>query len=137
MKPTTYKSVKGSLLIAVNALMLAMFIFFIVKQIWPAAVIFGLVNGLLLWVWLDTYYTIKDDQLFYKNAFISGSVPIGLIHEIEKHNKGVVMCSAKASLALTGLIIKYNRWDDLFISPENEEQFIADLQKINPEIKVS
>ena len=136
MKPTIYKSVKGSLLIAVNALMLAMFIFFIVKQIWPAAVIFGLVNCLRLWVWLDTYYTIKDDQLFYKNAFISGSVPISMIHEIEKHNKGVVMCSAKASLALTGLIIKYNRWDDLFISPQNQDQFIADLQKINPEIKV-
>lgn len=137
MKPTIYKSVKGSLLIAVNALMLAMFIFFIVKQIWPAAVIFGLVNCLLLWVWLDTYYTIKDDQLFYKNAFISGTVPVSAIREIEIHNKGIVMVSAKASLALTGLIIKYNRWDDLFISPQNQEQFIADLQKINPEIKVS
>ena len=69
MKPTIYKSVKGTLLIAVNALMLALFISFIVKQIWPAAVIFGLVNCLLLWIWLDTYYTIKDRQLFYKNAF--------------------------------------------------------------------
>ena len=47
------------------------------------------------------------------------------------------MVTTKASLALTGLIIKYNRWDDLFISPQNQDQFIAELQKINPEIKVS
>ena len=60
-----------------------------------------------------------------------------MIHEVEKHNKGMVMVTTKASLALTGLIIKYNRWDDLFISPQNQDQFIAELQKINPEIKVS
>ncbi len=137
MKSTVYKSVKGTLLAVINGFMIIPLIIGIVYQEWPAIVILGLLNGFFLWLWLDTYYIIKDGQLFYKCAFINGSVPISSMHEIAHHNKGVVMATIKPGLSTKGLIIKYNRWDDLFISPENEEQFIAELQKINPDIKVS
>src|SRR4051812_1678037 len=128
MKTTVYKSKKGSLLIIINSLMLITLIAALVFREWPAVVIFGLANCMFLWLWLDTYCIIKDDQLFYKCAFVSGSVPISTIHEIEKHTEGIVVATAKASLAMKGLVIKYNRWDDLFVSPQNEEQFIAELQ---------
>ena len=137
MKATLYNSVKGTLLAVVNVLIFIAFIAAIIMHLWPVVVVLGLVNCLFLWFWFDTYYLIKDDQLFYKCAFISGSVPISAIHEIVHHNRGVVMTNLKPALALTGLIIKYNRWDDMFVSPENAGQFIAELQAINPDIKVT
>ncbi len=136
MATTIYKPVNGLVLKVVNCVIILSFIVAIFFREWPAAIILGLLNILFLWIWLDTYYIIKDDQLFYKNAFIRGAVPINSIREIERHNKGIVMVTTKASTALTGLIIKFNRWDDLFVSPQNQDGFIAELQKINPEIKV-
>jgi hypothetical protein len=42
----------------------------------------------------------------------------------------------KLALSAKGIIISSKTGMDILISPENEEEFIADLLKINPEIKI-
>ncbi len=131
-----FYSKKGKLIIIVMVLLLAMIIWLSVQQAWSAVAIFVAVEGVFIWMWFDTYYIIKDDKVYYKSAFIKGAISISIIHEIEK-NKGLYAGMIKPALSTKGLILKYNKYDDMYLSPEREDEFIAELQKINPEIKVS
>ena len=40
----------------------------------------------------------------------------------------------KPALSHIGLIITYNKYDDIYISPEKQEEFIATLHRLNPNI---
>jgi len=132
-----YNSRKGILFPAVMILLGAFMIGFFISGPWQLAMIFLAVELLFLWFLLDTYYIIRNGELYYKSAFISGSLSINIIHDIELHTKGMHACSLKPALDIKGLIIKYNRYDDIFISPERQDEFIAQLLAINPGIKVN
>jgi len=43
----------------------------------------------------------------------------------------------KPALAKNGLIIKYSKYDEIYLAPENNNEMVTDLLKINPNIKVS
>lgn len=131
-----YNSEKGKVIPIVMLILLAFVIPMIIMTAWPGVAIFLAPAGLLIWIWFNTYYIIKDEQLFYKSAFIKGSIPIIAIHEIVKH-KGLYSGSLKPALSMKGLVIKYNRYDDMYISPEKADEFIGELQKVNPDIKLS
>lgn len=131
-----YNSAKGKVIPIVMLLLLVTLIPMIIHQAWPGVIIWLAIEGFFIWVWFDTYYVIKDDKLFYKSAIIKGSIPISAIYKIEKH-KGLYGGSLKPALSMNGLVVKYNRYDDMYISPDKAEDFIAELQKINPNIKVS
>jgi len=42
----------------------------------------------------------------------------------------------KPALARNGLIIKYAKYEEIYLAPENNDEMVADLLKINSEIKV-
>lgn len=130
-----YYSAKGKLIPIVMFILLVTLIPMINAGAWPGVLIFLVVEGFFLWIWFDTYYIIKDDKVYYKSAFIKGAISISIIHEIEK-NKGLYAGMIKPALSTKGLILKYNRYDDILISPERADEFIAELKKINPDIKV-
>lgn len=90
---------------------------------------------IVLWAYFGTYYIIKDDQLFYKSAFISGQVDINKIREIIKG--GTTWIGIKPATAPNGLMIKFNAHDELYISPENNDSLIDALKKINQKIIVT
>ena len=131
-----YNSAKGKTLPIVMLILLAFVIPMIIMKAWPGIAIFLAPTGLLIWTWFDTYYIINEEKLFYKSAFIKGSIPINAIHEIVKH-KGLYSGGLKPALSLKGLVVKYNRYDDMYISPEKADEFITELQKINPDIKIT
>jgi hypothetical protein len=131
-----YYSAKGKTLPIVMFILLVTLFPMINAGAWPGVIIFLVLEGLLIWIWFDTYYIIKDEQLLYKSAFIKGSIPISTIHEIVEH-KGLYPGGLKPALSMKGLVIKYNRWDDMYVSPKKANEFIAELQKIKPDIKVS
>lgn len=95
-----------------------------------------LVDFLLpIWLWFDTYYQLENAQLKYKSAFIKGSINIFDIGEVVVGKTQFV--GLKPALATKGLIIKYNRWDEIYISPEKETVFLEELLKVNPKIKIT
>lgn len=100
----------------------------------PAIIICFSIIAIFLWLWFDTYYVIKDEKLFYRSAFIRGSIAISAIREVDKTSRGFV--GLKASIALKGIVIRYNKWDELLISPLNANEFISRLKQINPAIAV-
>lgn len=89
---------------------------------------------LLVLTWFNTFYLIEDGLLKYKSGFINGSIEI---KEITQITTGKTMyIGLKPALSSNGCIIKYGKWDDIYLSPENQELFNAELLKINPAIKI-
>ncbi len=92
--------------------------------------------ALLIWIILSTKYTLVKNELKWRSGPFYGKIDVRKIRKIEHHKGVIIPTFMKAGLSEIGLIITYNQFDDLYISPENCETFIADLQKIKPEIEV-
>ena len=89
---------------------------------------------LIFWIYFDTLYKIENNELIYRSGFLRGKIEILNIKEIRK---GKTMWSGiKPALARKGLIIKYNKYDKIYVAPENNDEMISDLLKINSEIKI-
>lgn len=90
---------------------------------------------LIIWFYFDTFYKIENNKLIYRSGFLKGHIEIPTIKEILK---GKTMWSGiKPALAKKGLIIKFNKYDEIYIAPENNEEMISDLLKVNSEIKIT
>lgn len=89
---------------------------------------------LLLWIFFDTAYAIKEGKLYYRSAFIKGNLDIQTIRKVDMNS--TMWSGIKPALATKGMIIYFNRFDEIYIAPENNEAMISDLLEINPEIQV-
>tara|TARA_B100001245_G_C22863461_1_gene415236 strand:+ start:906 stop:1331 length:426 start_codon:yes stop_codon:yes gene_type:complete len=91
---------------------------------------------LVLWIYVSTTYRIDNTTLYYKSGFLRGKVEISKIREILK-GKTMWSGTAKAAMAKNGLIIKYNKYDEVYIAPVSNEKMIEDLLTVNSNIKIS
>ncbi|WP_375585507.1 PH domain-containing protein [Cyclobacterium xiamenense] len=88
----------------------------------------------IIWPYVSTRYQIRGHTFYYKSGYIKGEIDIGTIRTVLKGKTRWV--GVKPALATGGLIIKHNRYDDVYIAPEDSEILIADLLTINPAIQV-
>lgn len=80
-----------------------------------------------------TYYIIEGNELICKSLFLKRKIEISYIRKIEKSNSlGSIY---KIASAFHGLTIHYNKFDDVFISPENYLEFCKLLKEQNPSIQ--
>lgn len=86
------------------------------------------------WIYFDTSYRIKESKLIYRSAFFRGEIAINDIREIMIGKSIWTWAGMKPALSADGMVIKYNRFDDIFIAPENKEELIADLLELNSSI---
>lgn len=93
-----------------------------------------LVVALFLWIWLDTGYSIREGRLFYRSGPFRGSIDISNIRELV--NNKTLWSGLKPALATKGVIVRYNRYDEIYISPANRQEFIRTLLVINERITV-
>ncbi len=93
-----------------------------------------LVLGLLLWIFFGTSYKLTATTLSYKSGPIKGNIPIKEIHQIVKGK--TLWIGVKAATASIGLIIKYNKFNELYISPETNDSFIKEILKHNSTIEI-
>jgi hypothetical protein len=107
--------------------------------------VLGMITFLLLFIviniLLNTNYTINDFKLQVKNGLLFNEIiDIQAISKISKSNSW----EKAPALSMDRLEIKYNEkpavrynfYDSVIISPENKEEFIEDLLKINPNIQI-
>ena len=130
-----FYSRKGNIIIFSIIILTILTIISIWGKVYPASFILIIVLSFVIWTWFDTYYVISNDQLFYKLAFIKGSVNINTIFEVVKNKAS--FSGVKPALSTKGIIVKYNRWDEIYISPLYIDQFIIELKKVNPKIKIT
>lgn len=89
---------------------------------------------LILWIYFDTSYKIENEHLIYRSGFLRGKINIENIKEIVKGKTSY--SGKKPAFARKGLIIRYNKFDEIYISPESNDEIINDLLKLRPEIKI-
>lgn len=99
-----------------------------------ALLILGSLTAILFYVWFFTYYFIKEDQLKYKASFFSGSLDIHTIKSIKRSE--YILSGNRPAMGFEGLLIYYGNNKKIFISPANEESFLAALQSINSKLTV-
>ena len=92
---------------------------------------------LLLSIALKTEYKIDKNLLYYQSGPFFGKILISTITKIQHHNGIFVPTVYKPALSQIGLIITYNEFDTIYISPLEEENFIKLILEINPEIEIS
>lgn len=97
-------------------------------------VCFAIPIFLLLWFYLSTYYVVSDGNLKYASGFLVGDISIQTIRRIEI---GKIMWSGiRPALSFDGMVVNYNKWSRIYISPENKEAFIGELLSYNASIEV-
>ena len=90
----------------------------------------------LIWILLDTKYSIKEEVISFNSGPFRGKININSIRKIEHHSGLIVPVTYKPALDTKGLIIHYNSFDDIYISPKDEDVFLEELLKINPKIVI-
>jgi len=96
--------------------------------------IIGIVAFFILWTFTTTNYTITPTHFNYKSGVFRGSIKLQNIHTIIKGQ--TMWVGLKPATAQNGLIIKYNKYEEIYISPETNETFITEILKYNPEINI-
>ncbi len=135
-----YKANRKGLInyLLIGLVVLYLYVFFLEKQTLMEELFLLLIMGLpfilILWIYFDTSYQIANNELIYRSAFLRGKIKILTITEIVK---GKTMWSGiRPALATKGLIIKFRK-DKIYIAPKSNDELIADLLKINPDIKIN
>lgn len=94
----------------------------------------GVCIALMLDILLHTDYTIEEDTLYIRcGIMFRMRLPISRIIEIT--HKPTVLSSPALSAKRIG--IKYGRRSWVYVSPQDQEDFISYLKSINPAIIVS
>lgn len=94
----------------------------------------GIVLCLLFIVFISksTRYIISENYLIVKCMFIvNDKIEISKIRKIEKTNSIL----SSPAFSLDRIAIKFNKYDEVYISPKERQAFIDELLKINPEIE--
>ena len=99
------------------------------------AIMIGIFS-MIIWILLDTKYSMKEEILCFYSGPFRGKININSIKKIERHSGLIVPVTYKPALDTKGLIIYYNKFDDIYISPKEEEVFLEELHRINPNIEV-
>lgn len=92
--------------------------------------------GFIIWCSFDTSYTIEKEILVVKSGPVVFRIKIKTINKIENHEGIVVPTMWKLGFSHRGIIITYNKFDSIYISPKNKPQFLTELQKLNPNISL-
>jgi len=89
---------------------------------------------LFLGVFRSTHYTFEPETLLCRSLIFKRRIPYASIRKIEQHTS--LYAGLKMSASFRGIIIHYNTYDELFISPAESDRFIALLKERNPGIVV-
>lgn len=102
---------------------------------WPLLLVSGVV-GLLLWLFYGTYYEVSEkDGFLYRSGPLSGKIQVERITEIIKGK--TLWVGFRPATARNGLIIKYDKHNEIYISPKTNDTFISAILKLNSGIKIT
>ncbi len=103
--------------------------------IFPIVLLLAVI-GLLFWLYFGTYYKLSKEEGFtYRNGPFKGQISIDRITEIVKGK--TIWVGFKPATAKNGLVIKYDKFNEIYISPKTNETFISKILELNKEIRIS
>ena len=87
-------------------------------------------------IFFTTYYEIQENLLVVSMFFYKTKIKISEIRTIKYSNSIMKTNFYKPGFHHKGIEIVYHKYDDIFISPNNRDQFIAQLIEQNPTIEI-
>ena len=95
--------------------------------IWVFLIVLTFLALLFISIYKTTYFRLDQHNLFCKSLVFKKEIPYSSIRKVEKQQG--IYAGVKFSTAWKGIIVHYNKYDELLISPENEEIFIAKIHE--------
>lgn len=128
-------------ILCVNTLLIGIAINILLFSQFNAESIFALILilanvGLLFWMFFGTRYTLSEDgHLSYRSGPVHGKIAVSRIREIQKGK--TLWVGLRPATARKGLILKYDRFNEIYISPKTNDTFIAEILLLNPGITIT
>jgi hypothetical protein len=102
----------------------------------PIGILILLLSVLITVTFLTTYYEIRENLLIVSMFFYKTKIKISEIKTIKYSNSIIKTNFYKPGFHHRGIEIVYHKYDDIFISPKNRDQFIEQLIEQNPTIEI-
>lgn len=90
---------------------------------------------LLLWLFFGTHYELTDQNFIYKSGPVKGSISLDRIKEIAVGK--TLWVGYRPATARKGLIVKYDKFNEIYITPKTNEAFIKKLLELKSDIKIT
>ena len=101
---------------------------------WPVYTINLAVIGLFLWFWFGTHYRLDATYIHYRCGPFRGKIAIDAIREVQRNT--TMWSGFRPATARKGIIVKYNKYDEIYFSPDSNESFIQALLGVRGDIPV-
>jgi hypothetical protein len=82
-----------------------------------------------------TNYTLEEDTLYCRSLIFKRRIPYSPIRKIQQNTS--MYAGLKMSTSFRGIVIHYNKYDELFISPVENDRFVALLKERNSGIVIA
>ena len=102
----------------------------------PIGFLILFLSVLIAVTFFTTYYEIQENVVLVSMFFYKTKIKISEIRTIKYSNSMMKTNFYKPGFHHKGIEIVYHKYDDIFISPEKRDQFIAKLLEINPNIPI-
>lgn len=104
-------------------------------EYWTLILITAVV-GLLFWLYFGTNYELtKENGLIYRSGPFNGKISVDRITEIIKGK--TLWIGFRPATSRKGLIVKYDKYNEIYISPKTNESFIEKILQLNGKIKIT
>ena len=133
MKTVYPTKVSVTLVLIISLIMGCILVPYAIKSLWIPFTIILLLHFLLLFMLANIKYVITESQLIIDQSMGKWGKEVIDISTIKSIEPTHTILSAPAS-SLDRLRISYNKYDEVVISPRRKEEFIRQLQSINPQI---
>ncbi len=88
-------------------------------------------------IYFNTYYQIQEDKILWVTGPIKGQIEISKISRLKKAKSIWEIDSLiKPILSNRPLLLRYTKFDDFPVSPQDEKGFIEELLSKNPSIEI-
>ena len=102
----------------------------------PIGILILFLSVLISVTFFTTYYEIQENLLVISMFFYKTKINISEIRTIKYSNSIMKTNLYKPGFHHKGIEIVYHKYDDIFISPNNRDQFIEQLIEQNPTIEI-
>ena len=133
MKTVYPTKVSATLVLIISLIMGCILVPYAIKSLWIPFTIILILHFLLLFMLANIKYVITESQLIIDQSLGKWGKEVIDISTIKSIEPTHTILSAPAS-SLDRLRISYSKYDEIVISPRRKEEFIRQLQTINPNI---
>jgi hypothetical protein len=102
----------------------------------PIGFLILLLSVLITVTYFTTYYEIQENLLVVSMFFHKTKIKISEIRTVKYSNSIIKTNFYKPGFHHKGIEIVYHKYDDIFISPSNKDQFIKQLIEQNSTIEI-